>query len=149
VANSLRLRSRTKKLCSNISRLCEVVYRALTGHTGVSEKSVEPVHNLTIVQLKNSPRAPENSCECSNGKLSQWRGSPHVAVDEIVAVKAPGSCVFQHRSISAVQLVQSKPVASYRFQKDSMKPRIRLGRRGSEVQILSPRPNAKLSVPET
>ncbi len=62
-------------------------------------------------------------------------------VVEIVAVKALWNNTKPQFSISRLQRIQSKLLIITRFQRDSTSRRIWFGTRGSEVQILSPRPS--------
>ena len=61
-------------------------------------------------------------------------------VVDFVAVKAPKNHLEPQLSIRWPQRIQSKAVIFYRFQQISINGRIGFGTRGSEVQILSPRP---------
>jgi hypothetical protein len=65
-------------------------------------------------------------------------GSEYVV--EIVVVKASGNNAILQLSIAWPQHIQSKAVISTRFQETSTSRENWFGTRGSEVQILSPRP---------
>src|SRR5580658_426408 len=72
-------------------------------------------------------------------RLEDARGLPSDVV-EIVAVKALWNYSEPQLSIAWPQRVQSKTVNFTRFQHTSTSCKIWFGTRGSEVQILSPRP---------
>ena len=61
-------------------------------------------------------------------------------VDDFVAVKASKSHKVQRTSTSGPQQVQYQSVKNYKIPQRSIGDRIWFGTRGSEVQILSPRP---------
>ena len=61
-------------------------------------------------------------------------------VDDFVAVKASKSHKVQRTSTSGLQQVQYQSVKNYKIPQRSIGDRIWFGTRGSEVQILSPRP---------
>jgi hypothetical protein len=61
-------------------------------------------------------------------------------VVDFVALRAPRSDQFQQLSKLSLQAIQSKQFTNYAIQQISIIPDIRFGTRGSEVQILSPRP---------
>src|SRR5690242_15140208 len=61
-------------------------------------------------------------------------------VDDFVAVKASKSHKVQRTSTSGPQQVQYQSVKNYKIPQRSIGNRIWFGTRGSEVQILSPRP---------
>ena len=63
-----------------------------------------------------------------------------VAVDDFVTVRASMFNANQQLSTRSVQQVQHQSVRNYRFQQISLTCEIWFGTRGSEVQILSPRP---------
>src|SRR5690242_9624170 len=67
-------------------------------------------------------------------------GSPHASVDDFASVKAHDSNGVQQFSISSPQQVQQQSLGSRRFLQVSIMVGIWFGTRGSEVQILSPRP---------
>jgi len=67
-------------------------------------------------------------------------GSPHATVVEIEAEKASKINKFQQASTSSPQRIQPKAVGIRRKQQISITGGIWFGTRGSEVQILSPRP---------
>src|ERR1035441_9718105 len=68
------------------------------------------------------------------------------SVDEIVAVKASRNIEDPQHSTWPPQSIQSKAVISKRFQQTSINGRIGFGTRGSEVQILSPRPYKPIKI---
>jgi hypothetical protein len=67
-------------------------------------------------------------------------GSPYRNVDDFVALKAPKFNSNQQTSTSSPQQVQHQSVTNNRIQQISISLGIWFGTRGSEVQILSPRP---------
>ena len=62
------------------------------------------------------------------------------SVDDFVAVKAHDFNKVQQASISRPQQIQQQPLAINKIQQVSISFGIWFGTRGSEVQILSPRP---------
>jgi hypothetical protein len=73
-------------------------------------------------------------------KLFQWRDSPQFAVCKNVTHKASNFQKVQPLSTNGPQQVQYQPLAFHKFQQISVGAGIWFGPRGSEVQILSPRP---------
>src|ERR1700687_462375 len=69
-----------------------------------------------------------------------------LAVDDFVAVKAPKPNRNQQISNSSVQQVQQQSLGINKIQQISISSGIWFGTRGSEVQILSPRPNILQSI---
>jgi hypothetical protein len=59
------------------------------------------------IDLREGFRRDE-SCEVSQGKLSQWRGSPQATVVNFVTAKAPDFNKIQQSSTSEPQTVQQE-----------------------------------------
>ena len=63
----------------------------------------------------------KSNCECSNGKLSQWRGfTLEVTVVEIVTVKASKNLKLQHISTSGLQQVPYQSLTNHQFPQGSI-----------------------------
>jgi hypothetical protein len=80
------------------------------------------------------------AARCCNRKLYRERGSVYRIVGDSVAVKASKNHRVQQRLRNRPQQVQYQSVASSKFQQVSISFGTWFGTRGSEVQILSPRP---------
>jgi hypothetical protein len=75
----------------------------------------------------------------ADSRQAFWRASAST-VDDSVAVGPPEINRVQSTVGAGLQLVQPQALAIYRIQYSSTRARIWFGTRGSEVQILSPRP---------
>src|ERR1044071_3657516 len=72
--------------------------------------------------------------------MSQWKGALYLTVGKNVTLKASNFNKAQQLSTNGMQQVQYQSVRNIKFQRISIGFGIWFGTRGSEVQILSPRP---------
>jgi hypothetical protein len=115
----------------------------LTGERDETRAADEICLHEGVVRGPDLPLLDPSNLECD---LDEGKGrrltqcSPHQDVVEIVTVKALWNHSEPQLSIICPQRIQSKIVILTQFQQVSTSRRIWFGTRGSEVQILSPRP---------
>jgi len=141
---SLRGKHSERTLKTLKTRLAALLLSTLCLLTGsaVAYEYCDPIASLGYAVASDSssgslePRSFERSLLGFSGcALCSSRN-----VDDFVAVRAPGFNRIQQTSTRGPQQVQQQSLADSRILQISISTRIWFGTRGSEVQILSPRP---------